>query len=139
MKKLLLKRLILIFVFSAFTHTLVEAQSNWNINGNSGIVDTNFIGTTDSNIVKIKTNNIDRIIVGANNMIQFKGTAIFDSIKIAHGFIYSDSIRCRVLHVGDSSMTLATLPGGGGPNQNNIMVRQETFEKIFKEHLKVET
>jgi hypothetical protein len=52
-----------------------------------------------------------------------KGTALFDSIKIPSGFVYADSVRCRVLHVGDSSITIGSAPWFGtttSGNNNNI-------------------
>jgi trimeric autotransporter adhesin len=39
---------------------------NWIVNGNTGISNTNFIGTTDNQQLKIKTNGITRLTVGTN-------------------------------------------------------------------------
>ncbi|MBK7684179.1 MAG: tail fiber domain-containing protein [Bacteroidia bacterium] len=46
----------------------VNAQS-WNLNGNAGTAATNFIGTTDAKTLKIKTNNVTRMVVTSNGKI----------------------------------------------------------------------
>ncbi len=46
----------------------VNAQS-WNLNRNAGTAATNFIGTTDAKTLKIKTNNVTRMVVTSNGKI----------------------------------------------------------------------
>src|SRR5262245_22894943 len=90
--------IILIITISGFH---ISAQQ-WNTNGN--VADTTeFIGTINAEPLRIKTDSIDRIIVGVNDSIQFMGASLFDSIKILDGFLYADSIRVRVLDIGDSN------------------------------------
>lgn len=97
---LFLKTIIITLISFSCFH--VSAQNAWSIVGN--VADTtDFIGTINSQPLVIKTDSIDRIIIGVNDSIAFKGTAVFDSIKIAEGFIYVDSIRARVLDIGDSN------------------------------------
>lgn len=87
-------------------------HGDWNTRGN--VIDSShFLGTINHEILRIKTDSIDRIIVGVNDSIQLKGTVLFDSIKIPTGFLYADSIRARVIHVGDSSLVLGGTPFAG--------------------------
>lgn len=37
--------------------TLIQAQTDWHINGNGGTIDSNFIGTTDTKPLRFKVNN----------------------------------------------------------------------------------
>lgn len=67
-----MKKSILLSVL--FTATVLHAQS-WTLNGNSGTnSSTNFLGTTDSNDLVIKTNNAERIRINSAGNIGI-GTA----------------------------------------------------------------
>ena len=70
----------------------------WNLTGNSGTDSTNFIGTIDSQTVRIKVDSIDRIVIQTNDSINFKGYSIFDSIRVLNfiGTIDSTDFRIRV-------------------------------------------
>jgi hypothetical protein len=100
-KAMMIASLIILSCYS------VNAQTPWNIGGNT-VSGTSEVGTSNNHTLKIVTNGDPRITIGTNDTILFRGTALFDSIKIPHGFIYADSMRCRVLHVGDSSLILGT-------------------------------
>ena len=116
--------MILVIIILGSHSFISNAQSTWNLNGNDNTNSSSLLGTTNNKPLKIQTNNHDRIIVGTNDSIQFKGTAIFDSIKLGHGFIQADSGRFRTLHIGDSSITIGSGTFGGATststNNNNI-------------------
>lgn len=106
------------------------AQRNWDTHGINAD-SSDFLGTINAEPLRIKTDSIDRIIVGVNDSIRFKGTAIFDSIIIPVGHITVDSIRARVIHVGDSSLVLGTgnpvTPGDNAIYTTNTLTNQTLF------------
>lgn len=114
---------IMFFTTIIFSYVGSSAQTAWNLNGNTTI-ETSSIGILNNHALKIITNNTPRIIVGTNDSIQIKGIALFDSIKIPNGFIQADSIRTRVIHIGDSSITIGAGSFFGttttNTNSNNI-------------------
>ncbi|MFM2225491.1 MAG: hypothetical protein RJA07_1693 [Bacteroidota bacterium] len=114
--------MILVIIIFCSQSFISNAQSTWNIGGND-VSAPSTVGTNTNYPVNIKTNNQNRIIVTTHDTIQFKGTAIFDSIKLGHGFIQADSGRFRTLHIGDSSITIGSGTFGGtttSGTSNNI-------------------
>lgn len=53
----------------------------------------------------VKADSINARVI-AGDSIRFKGTALFDTIKIKHGYMLIDSICARVIHVGDISIVI---------------------------------
>jgi len=56
----------------AFSCLHTSAQDVWSIHGNNAD-SAYFIGTINSEPFRIKTDSIDRIIVGTNDTVKFKG------------------------------------------------------------------
>lgn len=74
------------------------ALNDWSLTGNSNIVDTNFVGTTDFNPLALRTNNIERMrIMGTGNVgiglvNPFSSLAVSGTIEsTAGGFKFPDS------------------------------------------------
>ena len=106
-------RVVIVTIVTLFSLS-ISAQRTWNTHGIHAD-SSDYLGTINNEPLRIKTDSVDRIIVGVNDSIQFKGTAIFDSVKIPNGFLQADSIRARIIRVGDSSLILGgQLPTVGG-------------------------
>jgi hypothetical protein len=81
---------------------LSEASSNWSLTGNTGLDSAlNFIGTVDGKPLSLRTNNAERIHIGANGNIGI-GTAtpsanldVVGSVKLES--ITTDSTQLQVL------------------------------------------
>lgn len=56
--------------------TSIVLSGYWDLNGNSGTTTSNFIGTTDSQSLKFKTNNVERLSIDSNGAIDLKGNSI---------------------------------------------------------------
>ncbi len=59
----------------------VNAQS-WNLNGNAGTTSTNYIGTSDAKTLKIKTNNVTRMVVSSSGKIGIGNAAPVSRLDI---------------------------------------------------------
>lgn len=80
---------------------------NWLLNGN--YLDTSYsIGSLNNYPVNIMADGVNKIIIWANDTMQFKGISMFDTLIVPIGYIYADSIRARIIHVGDSSLTIGS-------------------------------
>jgi hypothetical protein len=77
-------------------------RDDWSMNGNAGIdPGSQFIGTTDSSDLVIKTNNTERIIIKSDGTINLKGNVKLDSIgPDSINAVYTDSHG--LLRVGPS-------------------------------------
>lgn len=88
----------------------------WDLNGNEGLTNSNFLGTKDSQAVNFKTNNTLRMEIGSNGVIDFKNNTII-------GFKASveDKTSAYILNASDngkfitfnvnSNLTLTIPPG----------------------------
>jgi hypothetical protein len=100
-----------------------QAQRTWHLVGDSVGV-TDYIGTNNARDFRIKTDSITRMTIRSTGEVVVEGN-IIDST----GSLHIDSIRARVIHVGDSSLviggfTSTTVPGG--PNPNYILSNNAT-------------
>src|SRR6266496_2146769 len=62
-----------------------QAQTSWLITGNSNIAGTNFLGTTNSKPVAIRTNNVERLRILANGNVGIGTTAPTYKLQVAGG------------------------------------------------------
>ncbi len=63
--------------------------SGWSLTGNAGTTNTNFLGTTDNNNFRIRTNNIERVVIDTsgnlvlqNGVLTIKNTASSANVVI---------------------------------------------------------
>lgn len=66
-----MKKVMLMSVALCFTSLVAKSQTTWNLAGNSNLAPGAFLGTTDGGALKIRTNNVDRLIVMPSGEIQF--------------------------------------------------------------------
>ena len=62
---------IIAMLLTLFTN----AQTSWQITGNSNTTSSNFIGTTNKAVFKIRTNNIVRMTINTNGNVGIGTTA----------------------------------------------------------------
>lgn len=96
---------------------------NWLMTGNY-LGATGTIGSLNNNALNVVTDSITRVVFEPNDTILFSGISIFDTLLVPAGYIQADSIRARIIHVGDSSMTIGTT-GTGNP-----VMGSQTFDYI---------
>jgi hypothetical protein len=60
----------------AATTAILNMGGYWDLNGNSDINSSNFIGTTDSQALHFKTNNTNRMVIGTDGSIDFKNNTL---------------------------------------------------------------
>lgn len=122
-----------IFTVAVLLSSSVHAQ--WSLTGNSGTTSSNFLGTTDANDLRIRTNNSTRITVKSSGTVgigitpdsynklysylSVSGTIIQDQVYAAtRGRIASTSTRANG-YLG--AFNSATLSVGGFPPSINYM------------------
>lgn len=71
---------VVVVVIITFFSLSISAQRTWNTHGINAD-SSDYLGTTNYEPLRIKTDSVDRIIVGVNDSIEFKGTALFDRIN----------------------------------------------------------
>jgi hypothetical protein len=82
--------------------SIVSAQHAWDSGGNNADSTYRF-GTNNDEKLRIMTNDSVRLTINKN------GDAVFEkNIIDTAGWLRVDSIRARVIHVGDSSVTIGT-------------------------------
>ena len=82
--KLTLQRNITVILLSLAGFT-AQAQTSWLITGNSNIAGTNFLGTTNSKPVAIRTNNVERLRILGNGNVGIGTTAPSYKLQVAGG------------------------------------------------------
>ncbi len=78
-------------VLFTVTAQQVNAQS-WNLNGNAGTSSTNYIGTSDAKTLKIKTNNVTRMVVTSNGKIGIGNSAPVSRLDIIGSTTATDAV-----------------------------------------------
>lgn len=90
-----MKKIIILFL-TAFVCCAANDQllaQSWNITGNTGISSSaNFLGTTDANPVKIRTNNLVRMTVGSTGKVGIGTSAPTWKLDVKAGSINTDSV-----------------------------------------------
>ncbi len=87
-------------LFSALlllTANLLEAQTAgttgfWDLNGNSGTGNNNYIGTSDYKALRIRTNNSVRMLISASGKIGIGNTNPFFKLDLKGGSFNTDSL-----------------------------------------------
>ncbi len=113
-------RKFLIPLIIAVSFYFTSFSQSWNVSGNSTIDSTNFIGTTSNQNLLFKTNNIVRLLIDKEGLVEVK-----NNLNVENGWIRTDSIRCRSMHVGDSSLFIGSVLA---PNSN--IIASTSFQPI---------
>ncbi|UEG49584.1 hypothetical protein LK994_13160 [Ferruginibacter lapsinanis] len=93
----------------------VIAQSAWATTGNTGTNSgTNYLGTTDSVSLRIKTNGIERIVVDSTGDVGIGTTTPATSLDIN----------------GDLATRMGSITCGNGNSNHNLAIGNKTFVKI---------
>jgi hypothetical protein len=78
-----------LFLFSAtitlvalLNSSMLRAQSDWTLNGNSNVTSTSKLGTTNSNDVKIFTNNSERIRIKTTGLVGIGTTSPTERLHV---------------------------------------------------------
>ncbi|MEO5571500.1 MAG: tail fiber domain-containing protein [Bacteroidia bacterium] len=88
-KNLIYTGMIAAFLAAAVTESKGQA---WTVNGNAGTLNTNFLGTTDSKDLRIKTKNVARIFVSKSGPVGIGNTAPKSRLDILGGTGNADTI-----------------------------------------------
>ena len=110
---------------AAPTWQAAATNSGWNLTGNSGATaGTNFVGTTDANDLSFKTNNVQKILLGAGDpgTLTFYGSAAPLSANKLRVKITADG---RIENFDDGQGTF--LGNGAGLNDNEANDNRNTL------------
>lgn len=140
--------------------SIANAQS-WNLTGNTGTSNTNFLGTTDAKDLVIKTNNNEKMRIYSNGNIDFTspystwlfpfeakykfyGNTTFSIGESAHSFVvYSDPQNASLFRIDGDYMNIYLQEDGGNviigsPNNLGSCSSCSGYRLFVKDGIKTE-
>ncbi len=93
------------------------AQNNYKVDGNS-LPNNAVLGSTNNQGFKIITDNQTTIDIDNSGKVKFKKSVKFDDKFVAdsirvNNYIVADSIKTRILKVGNNSLIIGGIPAAG--------------------------
>ena len=119
------EKVITILGFATIFNTAIAqngVNAKWDKQGDAPTNNASKLGTKNNQGFSIITNNQSAVDVGANGIfnflkpVNFINKVTFDSLRVSK-YLVSDSIKARVLRVGNNSLFLGGV-AGPGPNDN---------------------
>ena len=105
----------------------------WDLNGNSGTTTSNYIGTNDSQSLKFKTHNTERLSIDSNGAIDLRGNTIkgFKAIveDKSESYTLMSSDNAKILTFSSENNLTVTVPTGL-PIGFNISIIQKGMGQI---------
>ncbi|MBK7390586.1 MAG: hypothetical protein IPI23_16390 [Bacteroidetes bacterium] len=89
-----------------------DSNAQWSISGNAGTTSTNFLGTTDAQPIRFKTQNSQHMVIDAIGRIGIGVTNPAYKLDIANASIV------RTLNLNNTTSTTSTSYGGYSTSNN---------------------
>lgn len=95
------------------------AGNDWKTTGNAGTTGANFLGTTDSRSLRIRTNNVERMVVDSMGRVQLGTSTATIVASATSGSTTAQQLAKLTVANGDADINGLTIGRGAGQKVDN--------------------